>query len=126
MNIFYEPVNINQWDMFKQVKAVGHIEPFLATKSMEVGDLVLLHVGQQNKKYKSGVYAIGEIVEGPYICKNRPGDYCNNKLSVDVKISKINYSHPYITHEECRCFINQFRTAHRIEPAFYQKIMRLI
>ena len=47
MKIFYEPVNVNQWNMFEKVRAIGHIEPFLATKAMEKGDIVLLHVGKQ-------------------------------------------------------------------------------
>ena len=51
MNIYFEPVNVNQWNMFEKVKDIGHIEPFLATKSMQIGDIVVLHVGQQNAKY---------------------------------------------------------------------------
>lgn len=34
--------------MFEKVKSIGHIEPFLATKSMKIGDTLLLHVGTQN------------------------------------------------------------------------------
>ena len=123
MNIFYEPVNVDQWNLFEKVKQIGHIEPFLATKEMQIGDLMLLHVGQQNNRYKSGVYAIGVIVEGPFILKNHPEDYCNNKNSVNVKITDINYSTPYMTHEECKSFINQFRTAHKIEESHYSEIL---
>ena len=101
MNIYLEPVNVNQWNIFEKVKNIGHIEPFLATKSMEIGDLILLHVGQQNKKYESGIYAIGEIVNGPYILEDHPNDYCNNKNTVDVQITKINYANPYLSHYEC-------------------------
>ena len=50
MKIYFEPVNINQWNIFERVTGKGHIEPFLATKSMEEGDLVLLNVGRQNKR----------------------------------------------------------------------------
>ena len=57
MQIFFEPVNLNHWNMFEKVSGVGHVEPFIATKAMEIGDMVLLYVGCQNKKYKSGVYA---------------------------------------------------------------------
>ena len=126
MNIYYEPVNLNQWNIFNRVSATGHIEPFLATSSMEIGDIVLLHVGQQNKQHKSGIYAIGEIVEGPFILRNSPEDYCNDKKAVNVKVTHITYCKPYITHEECLSFINQFRTVHRINPAYYGQILTLL
>lgn len=42
---YFEPVNVNQWNMFEKVKNIGHVEPFLATASMNVGDTMLLHVG---------------------------------------------------------------------------------
>lgn len=126
MNIFFEPVNINQWNMFKMVESIGHVETFLATKAMNKGDMILLHVGSQNKNYKSGIYAIGEIIDDPFIYENHPEEYCNNKLSVSVRINKINFSHPYITHEDCKLFINQFRTVHKIEPIHYKQILSLI
>lgn len=63
MKIYYEPVNLKQWNMFEKVKHIGHIEPFLATKSIEVGDVILLHVGAQDKSYESGIYAVEEIVK---------------------------------------------------------------
>ena len=116
---YYELVNLNQWNMFEKVQSVGHFEPFLATLSMNVGDIVLLHVGSQNKNYESGIYSIGTIVKAPYILENSPEDYCNNKLTVDVRIDKINYSLPYITHNECKAFINQFRTVHKIDEKHY-------
>lgn len=126
MNLFYEPVNINQWNMFEKVSGVGHIEPFLATKSMSKGDIVLLHVGQQNKKYQSGVYAIGKIVREPYILKDHPDDYCNNKNTVDIQIIKIDYSNYLISHDECKQFIKQFRTVHKIENEHYEYLMNLL
>ena len=119
---YFEPVNINQWNMFEQVKSIGHIEPFLATSSMNIGDIILLHIGSQNKNYESGIYAIGTIVKAPYILENSPEDYCNNKLTVDVRIDKINYSSPYIYHNECKTFINQFRTVHKIDEKHYSLI----
>jgi hypothetical protein len=48
-----EPVNLKQWNMFQLVNGPGHVEPFLATQSMHLGDVVLLHVGQQDKNYES-------------------------------------------------------------------------
>ena len=50
MAIYFEPCNLNQWNIFKEVKAIGHIEHFLAVKSMQIGDFVLHYVGKQNKK----------------------------------------------------------------------------
>ena len=126
MNIFFEPVNVNQWNMFEKVSGVGHIEPFLATKAMEEGDIVLLHVGCQNKKYESGIYAYGEIVKGPYILENSPEDYCNNKNTVDVRFEKIVYGSPILLHEECKDYIRQFRTVHCISEEYYPEIKRKI
>lgn len=102
------------------------IEPFLATKAMKCGDIVLLHVGAQNKKYQSGIYAIGEVVRGPYILEDSPQDYCNNKNTVDVKIVKINYSIPYVSHEECVDYIHQFRTVHKLEEEAGDRLLELI
>ncbi len=123
---YFEPVNTKQWNIFEKVKNIGHIEVFLATKSMVVGDTVLLHVGAQNKKYASGIYAVGTVITSPYILTNSPEDYCNNKLSVDVRIDKMNYSHPYILHEQCKNFINQFRTVHIINECHYPMIQGLL
>lgn len=101
--------------MFEAVKGIGHIEHFLATKSMELGDILFLHVGAQNGKYKSGLYAYGTIVKEPYILKNSPKEYCNNKNTVNVRIDYINYNEPIITHEEAKKYINQFRSVHIIK-----------
>ena len=126
MKYYYEPVNLKQWNMFEKVKSVGHIEPFLATKSMEIGDLVLLHVGAQLKCCPSGIYAVGEIIAGPYILHDSPEDYCNEKLTVDVKIRNITRNIPYIDHEKCKEFITQFRTVHVISAKYYASIQELL
>lgn len=115
MNYYYEPVNINQWDLFEKVKKVGHVEPMLAVKGMKPGDVVLLHVGQQNKKRTSGIYAIGKILGEPYILRDSPQDYCNNKNTIDVEIVRIDFDEPLITHEDTKEFIAQFRTVHKIQ-----------
>lgn len=126
MKYFYEPVDMNQWNMFEKVKSIGHIEPFLATNEMEIGDIMFLHIGQQNDNYKSGIYAVGEIVSSPYVLKDRPQDYCNNKNTVDVRIIKINYKEPFVTYEESMNYINQFRSVHKLDDEsgmnLYQKI----
>ena len=114
MSIYFEPVNLLQWNMFEKVKHIGHIEPFLATKDMKTGDLVLLHVGSQDKNRESGIYAYGTIVKGPFILTDSPTDYCNNKNTVNVRFDKLCYS-PIIPHEDCKQFCGQFRTVHRIK-----------
>lgn len=126
MEMFFEPVNLLQWNMFEKVKTIGHIEPFLATKAMSLGDIVFLHVGQQDKDYESGIYAYGVIVKEPYILQNSPQDYCNNKNTVDVRIEKIGYSKPCMSHDECAKYIHQFRTVHMIEQAFYENFEQIM
>ena len=123
MNIYYEPVNVNVWNMFEKVECEGHIEWFSALNSMSIGDIVLLHVGKQNPKYISGVYGVGVIVKGPYILNTIQA---NNKKVVDVRIDKISYTNPFITHDECRNFINQFRAAHKIDENHYSNILEII
>ena len=124
--IYFEPVNLKQWNMFEQVSGPGHVEPFLATQNMEYGDLVLLHVGQQDKRYESGVYAYGTVVEGPYVLRDHPDDYCNGKNTVMVRFDKISYTAPLITHDQCTEFIRQFRTVHRIDPDYYAVIEEIL
>lgn len=123
---YYEPVNLKQWNMFEKVSGAGHIEPFLATMSMECNDIVLLHVGQQDKRYESGVYAYGTVVKGPFILKDHPDDYCNEKNTVLVRFDAINYAVPLISHELCKGFIRQFRTVHQIDPEHYSLIEVLL
>ncbi len=116
--IYLEPVNLKQWNMFMKVKGPGHLEPFLATKAMTPGDLVLMHVGRQDNRYMSGVYAYGRVVEGPFILKDHPDDYCNGKNTVIVRFDRIVYDRPIISHEVCREFTGQFRTVHMIDPVY--------
>ena len=120
--IFYEPVNLKQWNMFEKVSGSGHVEPFLATKEMSVGDVVLLHVGSQDKRYESGIYAYGTVVDGPFLLENSPDDYCNGKRTVLLRFDKISCLSPLFTYEECKHFVHQFRTPHRIDPTYYPMI----
>ncbi len=126
MSIYYEPVNVFQWNMFEKVSGFGHVETFYATKSMEPGDIVLLHVGSQNKDYQSGIYAFGTIIKAPYILRDHPEDYCNNRNTVDVRIDYICYGTPLFSHQEAAVFIRQFRTVHRIEDRYYPSILERI
>ena len=124
MSIFYEPVNVNQWNLFEKVSGIGHVETFYATKEMKIGDSVLLHVGSQNKDYQSGIYAFGTVINGPYILRNHPEDYCNNRNTVDVRIDYICRGEPLFSHKEASGFIHQFRTVHRIEDRYYTFIQK--
>ena len=126
MNIYFEPVNLNVWNMLEKVKREGHIEWFSALNSMQVGDLVLLYVGKQKKTYENGIYAIGTIVRGAYVLENNCADSDKGKTVVDVRIDKIDYLKPFITYEECKSFIAQFRTAHRIKEDYHNFILTII
>lgn len=53
MCIFLEPVNLRQWNLFDNVKGSGHVECFLATRDMQLGDIVILHVGKQDPAHES-------------------------------------------------------------------------
>lgn len=125
MNYFFEPVNLKQWDMFQKVKDINHVETFLATKEMKMGDIVLLHVGKQERKRESGVYAWGTIIKAPYILKNCPTDYCNNKNAVDVKIEYISWDAPIIKTSKDKIF-QQYRTVHRLSDSTVEKLCRLL
>ena len=125
MQYFFEPINLIQWNMFEKVKSVGHIEPFLAVKNMQLGDIVLLHVGKQDKSKESGVYAYGTIVKGPYILTNSPEDYCNNKNTVDVKIKYISYGEPLIDTNKSKLIFSQFRRVYKLSIESVDKLLEL-
>ena len=124
MNVFFEPIDLNQWNLFEEVSCKGHVEPFLATKKMSCGDLLLLHIGMQNPDYESGVYAYGTIVKDPYVLEGRPLDYCNGKLSVDVRIDDIRYDAPIIDRAEVETFVSQFRSRHKLDARRYRTILK--
>lgn len=126
MKYYFEPVNLIKWNMFEVIKEVGHVEPFLAVKGMELGDLVFLHVGQQDKSKESGVYAWGEIVKEPYILRDKPEEYCNNKLTVDVKILYITSSKPLLNHEQSKKVCTQFRRVHKLRDESVDMILNYI
>lgn len=118
MRFYIEPVNLKQWNMFNNVKGPGHVEHFLATRDMELGDIVILHVGKQDPAHESGVYAYGTVIYGPYILENSPSEYCNLKRTVDVRIDRIDYDKPIITHEDCKRYTGQYRSVHAIADSF--------
>ena len=113
--IYFVPINTEQWDMFNIVDGPGHFETFLATKSMKQGDMLLLYIGKKKGEIRSGIYAIARILEGPFILSGAPDDYCNGKLTVLARIEYIRADKPLFTTEQCKGFINQFRSTHRIK-----------
>ena len=116
--IYLEPINLKQWDMFRKVTGPGYTEPFLATKAMKPGDMVLFHVGQQDRRYESGVYGYGTVTTEPFIMKDHPEDYCNGKNTVMIRFDRLDYTRPIIPHASCKEFSGQFRTVHMIDPEF--------
>lgn len=126
INYYFEPVNLMKWNMFDVVKSIGHIEPFLAVKGMQLDDLVFLYVGQQDKSKESGVYAYGKVIRGPYILKNSPKDYCNGKNTVDVKIEYIRYNTPLLNHEQSKKIFTQFRTVHKLNDKSVTLLLKYI
>jgi hypothetical protein len=109
--------------MFKEVSGVGHIEPFLATSQMKLDDCVLLYVGTQRRDYEPGVYAVGKIVKEPYIVRNHPEYYCNNKLSMDVEILKIS-NLPLMTKDEFKKYNNFYRRVHKLNSDYYSELAK--
>lgn len=127
--IFFVPVNLNNWDMISIVEEPGFFETFLATNEMEPGDMLLLYVGKQKAGVESGIYAFARILQGPFILSGAPDDYCNNKLSVLARIEYIQHDNPIFDSNECKEFISQFRSVHRIkgldETEFDKKLRAL-
>ena len=109
--------------MFENVSGAGHIEVFLATTKMKLDDCVLLYVGTQNREYEPGVYAIGKVVKAPYILRNSPQDYCNNKLSVDIEILKIS-NLPLMTRDAFAKYNNFYRRVHILDSKYYSDIAK--
>lgn len=115
MNIYFEPINLNVWDMFSKVKRNKHIETFIATKEMNIGDILLLYVGGQKNDVESGVYAIARITSNVFVLRENPDDYCNNRSTVEAEIIDISYKEPIISNDICKQIFKQFRSVHRIK-----------
>ena len=113
MKVFFEPVNLNVWNMLENIKTIPYTETFFSTKEMNLDDLVILYVGSQKKNVAAGVYAFGVVASLPYVAMN-PDDYCYKKLVVDIKIKQISYDKPIISKDECKMFIKQYYSVHKI------------
>ena len=115
MNYFFEPVNLNMWNLFEKVSDIGHIEVFYATKDMKFGDIMFLHVWSQDSNYISGIYAVGKIISMPFIYMENDAEYCYGKLSVKVEIIKYSRRETLVNYDDCKKYINQFRSHHMLE-----------
>lgn len=115
MNIYFGPINLNVWDMFNKINEIGQVETFLATKDMNVGDILLLYVGGQKNDVESGVYAIARITSNVFVLRENPDDYCNNKRTIKAEILKISYNNPLADENLCKQMFNQFRSVHRMK-----------
>ena len=126
VEIYFEPVNLKQWNMFEMVSGIGHIEAFLATKNMKVGDIVLLHVGKQVSTVRSGVYAYGFITEPPAIYLGNQEEQCYGNLAVMVRIARIERAVPLMNESECKEVFTQFRSVHRVNDIYFDRILKMI
>lgn len=113
MNYFFSPINLDDWDIFKKVNAVGYQDTFLATKEMQVGDVVLFYVSA-NQRREPGVYACGRIVRLPELVTGRPNDKCNGKVAVVVSFLSVPPQAPLIPLDGCKTFLWPFARSHRV------------
>lgn len=126
MKIYYSPINLNLYNIFEKLTEPGIERHFLATKSMKPGDLILFHIGNQNKKFESGVYAYGIVLEEPYIYLDNPNDFCYEKNCVNVGIIDLNKEKPIIPTEEITEFIKPSIRRHLIKEEYYNTILKML
>ncbi len=114
MNYFFSPINLDDWDIFKKVNAVGYQDTFRATKEMQVGDVVLFYVAA-NQRREPGVYACGRIVRPPELVTGHPKDKCNGKVAVVVSFLSVPPQAPLVPLDGCKAFLWPFMGPHRIQ-----------
>lgn len=120
MDIYFEPINLNHWDMFTEVNGIGHIETFCATKSMKIGNIILLYVTRQQKPVKCGIYSFGIAVTEPYAEPDGSG------LVIDAEIVRISYNKPLIDEAVCKEVFAQVRSVHRVADKQYDSIVKML
>ena len=111
--------------MFEEITRPCRVEAFLATKAMRLGDVVFLHVGAQDKSREPGIYAIGAVFKEPYVYEGNPDDWCYGRLSVDVMIVSLTKGAPYVSHEDAKDCISQFRSVHMLDPEKGERLLAL-
>ena len=121
-NLFYEPINLQEYNMFEFLKEPGGKETFVATNDMKIGDYLLLHIGSQDTNYESGIYGIVKVLSNPYIYHGEESEHCNNKLSVDTEVVSISNT-PLMTHDDFAKYVTQFRSKHKISSDYYDELM---
>lgn len=126
IKLFFEPLNLNDYDLFEHLKNPGDKETFVATKKMKIGDYLLLFVGSQNENYSSGIYGVSRVISEPYIYFEEGSvAYSNGKLSVDTELVKISTS-PIIDSEKTKKYVNQFRSKHCIDEKNYNELRKIL
>lgn len=129
MNIFHQPVNLNDFPMFEKIKdekVPGYIEHMTNTKAMQRGDYVILHVGKHREDIaKSGVYAWGKITQPNVFLKDSPDDVkCNNTWCCEVEIQRIWRGKPVIPAAEYKPYNRCPRKVHMIDPKHYPILLK--
>ena len=128
MNYFFEPINNIEWNLFEEINDVGFIDTYIGTKSMEMGDYLILYIGDQDPKVNPGVYAVAKIISKPYVFSDVRfiNSHCYNRVSVDARITLLSKTKPLIVKSEMRKIVNQFRSAHKIDSSKYVYIKNLL
>ena len=127
MNIYYQQQDATFWHENPDGKGVGIKDNFFATKSMHIGDLMLYHLGGQDKDVIPGVYAVGIIISEPYIFKD---PRWTHDLWVDTVIVRFRSTEekPLISDEISKVFggIYRVRKVGRIDNSLHELILNLI
>lgn len=116
MNYFLEPINLTEWYLFKQVCQFGYIEKFLATKEMQIGDMLFLFVTNADREIPSGIYANAIIMSNPHIIDDR--------RYVDGRIKYVRFDEPILNFDICKKYLKQFRSVHKIADAIMIELMK--
>jgi len=115
MKYFLEPINLSEWFIFNEVCNFHFQESFLATKEMEIGDMLFLYVTNEDKEIPSGIYGNGIIISQPCLIYG--------ERRVDVIINYIRFDNPILNFDVCIKYIKQFRSVHRIDDEIVNELL---
>lgn len=125
MKLYYESVNIEEWNFFENIKGVGDVNNFFYIKGMNKEDKVIIHISKSKNNDINGVYAWGTIVGNAEIEQN-PANFCYGKKAVNVRIECFSKDTPLLTHEVCKEYIKNFRSTHKLSEEAKNKIVELL
>ena len=117
MNYFLEPINIAEWNLFKEVCDYCYEESFYATKEMKSGDMIIFYIIKDDDKVPDGIYGNAIIIKNPYMVDSK-------RYMVDVKIKYIRFDEPIISFDLCKQYLKQFRSVHKIESDIMVRLMK--